>query len=149
MSDFAYLGEVGILTRCTSVRKTGPNQWVGKWRDERTPSLSIKITDDGKILLHDFGGFEFSEICDGLGIHPIQLIPESLRNNRTHSPAERRGHDAQAALNSIHAAAIVTRICANRLADGHILDKADHDHLRRAAHDIDRALIGTKGARHG
>ncbi|MDA3875771.1 MAG: hypothetical protein PF483_01640 [Halothiobacillus sp.] len=148
MRDSNYLGEGGILARCNGVRKTGPNRWIGKWRDEKTPSLSIRITDDGKILLYDFGGFEFSEICEGLGIHPIQLIPESLRNNRTYSPAERQGHDAQAALNGIYGAAIVTRICAHKMFDGLALDPPDHHALRKASHDIDNAYKAVRGGRH-
>ncbi|MBD3821175.1 MAG: hypothetical protein IE914_02770, partial [Thiotrichales bacterium] len=117
--DYEFIGIDGLLSRLDGVRKTGANRWTAKspTRNERTASLSIKQTDDGRVLLHDFGGSDAAEILAALGISWMQLIPPHLRRNkRAYTPAERQGHDAQAALNAIHQAATITRICANRLA---------------------------------
>lgn len=150
MTDYDFVSIDGLLSRLDGVKRTAPGKWIAKspTRKERTASLSIRLTDDGRVLLHDFGGDEAADILAALGLNWVQLIPPHLRNNKTTTPAERQGHDAMAALNSIQTAAIVVRICANKLADGYMLNKTDRDHLRKSAHDIDRALSGTRGVRH-
>jgi hypothetical protein len=45
----------------------------------------VAETEDGKILLHDFGGCALDEICDALGIKPSDLFPDSDLN-----PSQRR-----------------------------------------------------------
>lgn len=152
MTHYDFIGTEGLLSRLDGVKRTGPNRWIAKspTRNERTASLSIKQTDDGRVLLHDFGGSDAAEILAALGISWIQLIPPNLRRDRNaHTPAERQGHDAQAALNAIHQAATITRICANRMADGHPLERPDHHALREASHDITTALNAVRGVQRG
>ncbi len=151
-NDHEFIGIEGLLARLVGVKRTAPNKWVAKspTRNERTASLSIRQTDDGRILIHDFGGSDAGEILAALGISWLQLIPPHLRRDkRAFTPAERQGHNAQAALNAIHNAAIVTRICANQMADGIQLTRPDYHALRRASHDIETAFISVKGANHG
>ncbi|HUX81257.1 MAG TPA: hypothetical protein VMV35_00310 [Halothiobacillus sp.] len=151
MTDFSYVPIDSFLACLDGVKRTGQGKWIAKspTRNERTASLSIRLTDDGRVLLHDFGGSDAAEILAALGLNWVQLIPPHLRTNRSYSPAERQGHDARAALNTISMAASLTRICANRLADGRPLAKDDRDQLRRASHDIETALRAVQGVRHG
>lgn len=150
--DYEFIGIEGLLSRLDGVRKTGAGKWVAKCptRKERTASLSIKQTDDGRILFHDFGGSDAAEILAALGLNWVQLIPPHLRRDRhAYTPAERQGHDAMAALNAIHTAALITRICANKLADGQPLTDADRHALRQSQHDIEQASNAVRGVRHG
>lgn len=152
MTDYEFIGIDGLLVRLDGVKKTGANRWTAKspTRNERTASLSIKQTEDGRVLLHDFGGSDAAEILAALGISWIQLIPPHLRRDkRAFTPAERQGHDALAALNAMHTAALIVRICANKLADGQPLADADRHALRQAVNTIDRAYQAARGARHG
>ncbi len=152
MINYDYVSIDGLLGRLDGVKRTAPNKWIAKCptRSERTASLSIRLTDDGRVLLHDFGGDEAADILAALGLDWVQLIPPHLRiDKRAYTPAERQGHDAQAALNGIHSAAIVIRICANRLADGYALAPQDHHALRQAQNDISTALSAVRGVRHG
>lgn len=152
MNDYSFIGIDGLLSRLDGVKRIAPGKWTAKspTRNERTASLSIRLTDDGRVLLHDFGGDEAADILAALGISWLQLIPQHLRNDkRAYTPAERQGHDAQAALSAIHAAAIITRICANKLVDGEALAPDDHRALRQAQHDISTALSAVRGVRHG
>lgn len=152
MNDHDYVSIDDLLSRLDGVRKTGTGKWTAKspTRAERTASLSIRLTEDGRVLLHDFGGSDAADILAALGLNWVQLIPPHLRRDRhACSPAERQGHDAQAALNAIHQAATITRICANRMADGQPLADADRHALRQAVHTIDRAYQAARGARNG
>ncbi|HUX81498.1 MAG TPA: hypothetical protein VMV35_01530 [Halothiobacillus sp.] len=149
--QYDFVSIESFLGRLDGVKQTGPGKWIAKspTRNERTASLSIRQTDEGRILLHDFGGSDAAEILAALSLNWVQLIPPHLRTNRSYSPAERQEHDARAALNTISMAASLTRICANRLADGRPLAKDDRDQLRRAAHEIETALRAVQGVRHG
>jgi hypothetical protein len=44
---------------------------------DRSPSLSIRAGDDGRVLVHCHAGCRFAEIVAALGIEPRQLFPES------------------------------------------------------------------------
>ena len=45
-------------------------------RDDRNPSLSINVGDDGRVLLKDWGGKRsFEEICEALDLESRQLFP--------------------------------------------------------------------------
>jgi hypothetical protein len=151
-NDHEYIGIDGLLSRLDGVKRTAPNKWIAKspTRNERTASLSIRLTDDGRVLLHDFGGSDAGEILAALGMSWLELIPPHLRRDkRAITPAERQGHNAQAALNAIYGAAIITRLCANKLADGEQLTRPDHHALRQAQHDIKTAFDSVRGVPHG
>lgn len=152
MTDYEFIGIDGLLARLGGVKKTGTGKWVAKCptRNERTASLSIKQTDDGRILFHDFGGDDTASILSALGLNWVQLMPPHLRRDkRAFTPAERQGHDAQAALNALHTAALIVRICANKLADSHPFTAADRHALRQSQHDIEQAFNAVRGGRHG
>jgi len=79
-----------LLSCLESVRRSGRG-WMARCpaHADRTPSLSITAGDDGRILLHDFGGCPTAEIVKALGLAisdlfqsqnlPPQLIRDAKR----------------------------------------------------------------------
>lgn len=73
----------GVLDCLDGVRRSGRG-WVarcpvpshGQGRGDRSPSLSVQEGDDGRILVHDFGGCRVDEICTALGLRLTDLFPE-------------------------------------------------------------------------
>ncbi|HEX6995054.1 MAG TPA: DNA primase [Gammaproteobacteria bacterium] len=67
-----------LLARLDGVRETGPGKWIARCpaHEDRRPSLSIRETDDGTILLHDFGGCSPIEIVHTLGLEYRDLFPD-------------------------------------------------------------------------
>ena len=47
-----------LLSCLDNVRETRPGYWLAccPAHDDRSPSLSIRELDDGRILIHDFAG---------------------------------------------------------------------------------------------
>ena len=47
-----------LLDRLEAVRETGSSRWIARCpaHDDSSPSLAVRELDDGRILLHDFGG---------------------------------------------------------------------------------------------
>lgn len=143
MTDYDFIGIDGLLSRLDGVKKTGTNRWTAKspTRNERTASLSIRLTDDGRVLLHDFGGSDAAEILAALGISWIQLIPPHLRRKDAHAKPERQGFPCFDALRALSLDCIVVQIAANRVLDGPPLEDSDIAHLQAASRRIDAALM--------
>ena len=61
-----------LLGRLDRVRSAGRDKWTAACpaHDDRTPSLSVRIGDDGRVLLKDFGGCETEAILAALGGSP-------------------------------------------------------------------------------
>ncbi|HEX5461371.1 MAG TPA: hypothetical protein VFX20_15510 [Steroidobacteraceae bacterium] len=69
-----------LLDRLDGVRQTGPGRWLARCpaHEDRSPSLSIRELDDGRLLLHDFGGCDTEAVLDSLGLEMQALFPERL-----------------------------------------------------------------------
>lgn len=141
--NFDYVSIDSLLARLEGVKRTGQNKWIAKspTRNERTASLSIRLTDDGRVLLHDFGGDDAADILAALGLNWVQLIPPHLRRKNTHAKPERQGFPCFDALRALSLDCIVIQIAANRLADGLPLADSDITHLQAASRRIDAALL--------
>jgi hypothetical protein len=70
-----------LLGRLEAVRRNGDGRWMARCpaHGDRTASLSVRQGDDGRILVHCFGGCEFRDIVATLGLEPQQLFPASDR----------------------------------------------------------------------
>ena len=61
--------------------------------DDRNPSLSVSMADDGTCLLKCFAGCSVKEITDAVGLTMKDLFPSGLKNgsNVRHSSSDRNG----------------------------------------------------------
>ena len=62
----------GVKTIATGIKALCPAH------HDRNPSLSIKVADDGRILLHCWAGCRNEDIVAALGIRFADLFPETL-----------------------------------------------------------------------
>jgi len=67
-----------LLSRLQRVKRTGPGKWIASCptREDKSPSLAIRETDDGTILLHDFGGDSVEAILGAVGLSFADLYPD-------------------------------------------------------------------------
>lgn len=66
-----------ILERLEGVRQSGRGYTCRcPSHDDRSPSLSVAIGDDGRILLHCFAGCEVKNICEAIGLTVGDLFPD-------------------------------------------------------------------------
>ncbi|MCD6674474.1 MAG: hypothetical protein LT106_16700 [Burkholderiaceae bacterium] len=98
--------------------------------DDRSPSLTISETADGKILVHDFGaGCPAAEILDAVGLDFAALFPERdpddvgrMKGWRSAGVRDSRQRiesiPPRVALVAIHADAVEAAVIASDLADG-------------------------------
>lgn len=87
-----------LLSRLYGVKATGRSKWMARTptREDKTPSLSIRELDDGRVLLKDFGGDDTAAVLAAIGLTFADLYPSSDRRparggpNSTAVEVERR-----------------------------------------------------------
>lgn len=69
-----------IISRLTKCKSTGRNQWLAccPAHNDKTPSMTVRELDDGRVLIHCFSGCEPLSIMDSLGLEMTDLFPERL-----------------------------------------------------------------------
>jgi len=66
-----------LLSRLDRVRQTGAGRWIARCpaHEDRSPSLNIRELDDGRVLMHDFGGCSIEQVLVALGVGFDALYP--------------------------------------------------------------------------
>lgn len=129
-----------VLSRLDKVRGRNGN-WVAccPAHKDRSPSMTIRETPDGKILIHCFAGCSIGEIAAAMGINLSDLFPP--RDDGTHySKPSRQRFIASDLLKVIAFEATVVSVCAVNIAAGKNLSEQDRERLRVAARRIHEAL---------
>jgi hypothetical protein len=87
---YLYIGVIkvinNLLSRLQNTRQTSKGEWVALCpaHEDRSPSLGIKLSDDGKILLHCFAGCDVESIAGVVGMELEDLFPpKELRIERS------------------------------------------------------------------
>ena len=70
-----------LLNRLQRVRQTHEGHWTALCpaHADRSPSLSIHETRDGRILIHCFAGCSPGDVLSSVGLSFTDLFPEGLR----------------------------------------------------------------------
>ena len=78
----------GFLSRLEKIRRTGEGKWLAccPSHDDKSPSLAIKQTDDGKILIHCFAGCGVEEIVSAIGLTLADLMPDNSQFKKGSKP---------------------------------------------------------------
>jgi hypothetical protein len=73
-----------LLERLERVKQTGPGRWLARCpaHPDRRPSLSVRELDDGRVLIHCFGGCEVGAVLDAVGLTVADLLPDHAPEHR-------------------------------------------------------------------
>lgn len=126
-----------ILDRLQGVRKNGHGRYMARCpaHDDRSPSLSIRELDDGRTLIHCFGGCNPGDVLAALGLEMGDLFPEKLPDfPRVH------GFSAMYALKVLRQESGLIAIVAAEIAEGKTISAIDADRVALAASRIAHAL---------
>lgn len=111
---------------------------------DRSPSLTIRETPDGKILLHCFAGCEVADVIGAVGMDLSDLFPPESKTRDYGVPQKRQRFLASELLQAISLEATIVAICAYDLSQGKPLRDADYERLRLASSRINEALEASK-----
>ncbi len=134
-----------LLSRLQKVKRTGKDRWIAccPAHDDRSPSLSV-MDDNGKILIHCFGGCEVGDILAALGMEFTDLFPPR-DEDATHArdPVVYVGGSrftAADALRCLSNEAGMAVLMACDMAEGKVLSPAERDRLVKASSRMAAAL---------
>ena len=70
-----------LLSKLDKVKSTGQGKWLAccSAHPDKSPSLAIKQTDDGKILIHCFAGCHVTDIVESVGLELRDLMPVNMK----------------------------------------------------------------------
>jgi hypothetical protein len=138
-----------VLHRLEKVKSTGPGKWQARCpaHDDRRPSLSIRETDDGKVLLKCWTGCGAADIVGALGLSLADLFPGDRRSLADHGTGPvRRPFNARDALEGVAHEVTITRLIIEAINRGDELDTESLERLALAEERIDSALRAAGGA---
>lgn len=127
-----------IIDRLDGVKPCGPSRWVAKCpaHDDKNPSLSIRETDTGQILIYDFAGCAAADVVAAIGLSLADLFPAPLKQHGTKPTRPNHWHAAREALRTLHREVLIVAIGAENIAAGASLNAADRSRLLEAAGKI-------------
>ena len=129
-----------LLARLERVRQTGPGRWIASCptsahaHGDRHPSLGIRETEDGRVLLrcHAYG-CAVEEIVGAVGLDLSDLFPPRPIE---HAKGERRPFPAADVLRALADEMQLVAVAAANLAQRGELSDAERERLMLAAERI-------------
>ena len=127
-----------LLNRLDKVRKTASSSWKAccPAHEDKTPSLHIKETDDGVILIHCFSGCTPQNILANVGLDMNDLFPKPLG----HFSPIRRPYPAAEVLRAISFEALVVANSGSQLLNGKPLNFVERERLMTAISRLQEAV---------
>lgn len=128
-----------FLSRLDGVRRSGPGRWLAKCpaHDDRSPSLSIRESEDGRTLITCFAGCDAGAVSGSVGLTLRDLFPNgstvAARGVRSPVPASD-------VLEAIEGDALTVAVIAADLARGEEVTKERREKLLGAAGRITAAI---------
>lgn len=128
-----------LISRLDGVKETGNGKYLASCpaHDDKSPSLSIRETDDGRVLLHCFAGCQTEDVLAAVGLTFADVMPERIGTEHSYKPLRSR-FDARQVLECISHELMVVSILAERYAK--VANDEDDKRLMLAASRINTAL---------
>ena len=128
-----------LLELLEGVKRTGPDRWIAKCpaHKDRSPSLAVRELDDGRVLVHDFGGCDVESVLGAVGLSYDALYPARRVGERR---SERRPFPAADVLRAVAFEALVAAVSAANMARGETLTDTDRERLITASVRLQAAV---------
>jgi hypothetical protein len=140
VETFSQVSADTLISRLDGVRSTSSGRWLARCpaHDDRRPSLTVRELDDGRTLVHCFGGCAAADVLAAVQLDFEALFPERLPEDR-YKP-ERRPWLGMDAFRAVAFEAELVSLVADSVAHGVALTDADRDRVRLAGIRMRAAL---------
>jgi hypothetical protein len=132
-----------VLDRVAGLKQTGSRRWISLCpaHDDRSPSLSIREVESGRVLLHCFGGCETGDVLAAIGLSFSDLFDKPLGH---YLPPIRSGFSARELLElTAHESTVVALLASD--AQTRSLTPEEAQRLALAAARLNTAQVLTHG----
>lgn len=117
-----------VLSHFSKVRSTSKNgsyNCLCPAHDDRSASLSIKICEDGRVLIHCFAGCDIQDILGAVGLTLDDIIPQRIELLKPPGKA----FNPYAVLKSLKDDALFLYLCATHIESQQELSESDKQKL--------------------
>lgn len=130
-----------LLSKLQKVKRTGEGRWVAccPAHQDKSPSLSIRLLNDERILLHCFSGCDVASVLRALGLDFADIMPPSQLG---HKKSEHSPFTTADALRCISSEAQIVAMYAIDMAKDFKPSYQDKERLLKASERIKGALKG-------
>lgn len=127
-----------LLSRLSKVKQTGRDSWIAccPAHEDRSPSMTVRVLDDGRILLHCFAGCPPLAVLEAIGLDFSALFPETIERAKP----IRRPFAAADVLQALTHEATTVMVIANDMKRG------DYSGKQRLAQAVERIEEGRRMA---
>lgn len=127
-----------ILSRLHRVKKTGRGSWLAccPAHNDRSPSMTLRECDDGRILAHCFGGCSIAEIVASVGLGWDEWFPEKPQEN---AKPYRRPFPSADVLEAVASDSALIAVTVANMANGEKITPEDYLAMLNAAGRIAEA----------
>ena len=127
-----------LLSYLNGVRETSHGKYVSRCpaHDDRSPSLSIKDGDDGRVLIHCFAGCETEDVLSAVGLTFADLMPERIGSEHSYKPQR---FDARQVLATLDHESLVAAVIGADFLQHHAIDEETWNRLGVAVCRINTA----------
>ncbi len=136
-----------VLQRLDHVRKTGPSRWSAccpSHQSKSKASLAIQEGDDGKVLLHCFGGCDIEAVVGAIGLQVKDLFPDKSAQPGAGTPAQKLKLPASQALQILAFEASVIAVIGSDMARHKAVSTTDHQRLLKAVGRVQMIAEATR-----
>ena len=111
-----------LMNQLEQVKRTGKGGFIARCpaHGDKHPSLAIRETDDGVVLLHCFAGCDVGMVVGALGLEVSDLYPKNSTSNRK---IEKRPFNANDLLILAAWESLLASIIASDISKGKLNDK--------------------------
>lgn len=129
-----------LLSTLDRIRQVGPHRWIAACpgHDDRTPSLSIRELEDGRILIHDFGGCDAASVVAAAGLSMSDLFPQPPDGRRHIARPVDRPQRLQDVARGLEHELTLAMVLLEDIAEGRAVDRC---RAKDAARDIAGFLL--------
>ena len=139
-----------VISRLRGVRETLNGQYIAQCpaHDDRSPSLSIRACDDGRVLLYCFAGCETESVLAAVGMTFPDIMPERIGTEHSYRPVPLRIPPRDALITLDHESLVVAIIAGDFLEHREI-DDATWARLAQAVSRISKTRAASAPAKVG
>lgn len=132
-----------LLAQLQGVKRTGEGRWLARCpaHSDKRPSLSIRETADGVVLLKCWSGCAAAEVVAAVGLDMGALFPGKPIDHHSGKP-ERRPFPAADILRAVSFETMIVSLAAAQLAKGKPLSDEDRARLKLASSRLQAAAEG-------
>ena len=128
-----------VLAALDAVRKTAPDRWLAQCpaHPDRSPSLSIREMDDGRVLLHCFASCETEAVLEAISLPMTVLFPKGSAEHAYKGTGG--GIPAKDLLVILDHELTVAWFILNEIVEKRTVSKSEVERLSQAAQRVGKA----------